>query len=142
MPEPVNLLGKLEDFRFADFRSCFDAVDAAGPGTNVVALVGHSSLRAVAMRDLERPATAAELKAMPGILDDAMRAGAAGRFGIGGRGELAGGNYADIVVFDPLETDRRRSGIGRRHWYQSPAWRRLASARIPASISSSDLGAP
>ena len=78
VPEPVNLLGELEDFRFADFRSYFDAVDAAGPGTNVVALVGHSSLRAVAMRDLERPATATELKAMLGILDDAMHAGAAG----------------------------------------------------------------
>ena len=78
VPEPVNLLGELEDFRFADFRSYFDAVDAAGPGTNVVALVGHSSLRAVAMRNLERPATAAELETMLDLLDDAMRAGAAG----------------------------------------------------------------
>lgn len=78
VPEPINLLGEREDFRFRDFRSYFDAVDEALPGTNVIALVGHSSLRVAAMRDLERPATPAELDTMIGMLDDAMRAGAGG----------------------------------------------------------------
>ena len=78
VPEPINLLGEPGDFRFADFRSYFDAVDAARPATNVVALVGHSSLRVAAMRDLDRPAVAKELDAMIGMLDDAMRAGAGG----------------------------------------------------------------
>ena len=78
VPEPINLLGEPGDFRFADFQSYFDAVDAARPATNVVALVGHSSLRVAAMRDLERPAAPRELDAMIGLLEDAMRAGAGG----------------------------------------------------------------
>ena len=78
VPEPINLLGELGDFRFPDFQSYFDAVDAARPATNVVALVGHSSLRVAAMRDLQRPAAPRELDAMIGMLDDAMRAGAGG----------------------------------------------------------------
>ena len=78
IPEPINLLGEPEDFRFRDFRSYFDAVDEARPSTNVIALVGHSSLRVAAMRDLQRPATPAELDTMLGLLDDAMRAGAGG----------------------------------------------------------------
>ena len=60
------------------FRSYFDAVDEARPSTNVIALVGHSSLRVATMRDLQRPATPAELDTMLGLLDDAMRAGAGG----------------------------------------------------------------
>lgn len=78
VPEPINLLGELGDFRFPDFQSYFDAVDAARPATNVVALVGHSSLRVAAMQDLQRPAAPKELDAMIGMLDDAMRAGAGG----------------------------------------------------------------
>ena len=78
VPEPINLLGDPGDFRFPDFQSYFDAVDAARPATNVVALVGHSSLRVAAMRDLERPATPRELDAMVDMLDDAMRKGAGG----------------------------------------------------------------
>ncbi|MDD9997840.1 MAG: hypothetical protein OXQ89_08865 [Rhodospirillaceae bacterium] len=30
LPEPLNLLGDPSDFRFCDFRSYFDAVDAGG----------------------------------------------------------------------------------------------------------------
>ncbi len=78
VPEPINLLGEPQDFRYRDFGSYFDAVDAARPSTNVIALVGHSSLRVAAMRDLERPATRSELDTMLGILEDAMRAGAGG----------------------------------------------------------------
>ena len=78
LPEPLNLLGKLEDFRFADFGSYFEAVAQAQPSTNVVALVGHSSLRTATMSDLERPASARELREMLGMLDEGMRAGAAG----------------------------------------------------------------
>ena len=78
VPQPINLLGEPGDFRFPDFQSYFDAVDAACPATNVVALVGHSSLRVAAMRDLQRPANSRELDAMIGMLDEAMRAGAGG----------------------------------------------------------------
>ena len=78
LPEPLNLLGEPGHFRFPDFRSYFDAVDAARPATNVVSLVGHSTLRATTMDHLDRRATPAELGAMLDLLDDAMRAGAAG----------------------------------------------------------------
>ncbi|MDE0055152.1 MAG: amidohydrolase family protein [Gammaproteobacteria bacterium] len=68
VPEPINLLGEPKDFRFRDFSSYFDAVDAARPSTNVVALVGHSSLRVAAMPNLERPAQRKELDSMIGML--------------------------------------------------------------------------
>ncbi|MDE0224088.1 MAG: D-aminoacylase [Gammaproteobacteria bacterium] len=78
VPEPINLLGEPKDFRFRDFSSYFDAVDAARPSTNVVALVGHSSLRVAAMPNLERPAQRKELDSMIGMLEEAMRSGAGG----------------------------------------------------------------
>ncbi len=78
LPEPLNLLGNPSDFRFSDFSSYFDAVDAAMPAANVVSLVGHTALRAATMQALDRRATPRELGAMLGLLDEAMRAGAAG----------------------------------------------------------------
>ena len=45
VPDPMNLLGDAEDFRYADFASYRDAVEHAGPAVNVAALVGHTALR-------------------------------------------------------------------------------------------------
>ena len=78
LPEPLNLLGSPADFDYSDFRSYFNAVDRARPVTNVVSLVGHSSLRLACMKDHERIATPLELKNMLDMLDEGMRAGAAG----------------------------------------------------------------
>lgn len=75
---PINLLGKAEDFafhRFADYRRRVD--EKPGP-VNVAALVGHMTLRARAMEDLDRPATAAEIAAMRDDLAEALDAGALG----------------------------------------------------------------
>lgn len=75
---PINLLGKAADFaypRFADYRARVEA--SPGP-VNVAALVGHMTLRARAMDDLERPATAAEIAAMRADLAEALEAGALG----------------------------------------------------------------
>ena len=75
---PINLLGKAEDFdypRFADYRQRVDSTP--GP-VNVAALVGHMTLRARAMDDLERPATQAEIAAMREDLAEALAAGALG----------------------------------------------------------------
>ena len=87
LPEPLNLLGDSSEYRFADFRSYFDAVDAAMPAINVVSLVGHNTLRLATMPDLDRTATPRELRMMLELLDEAMRAGAAG---------LSGGTYYAI----------------------------------------------
>ena len=78
LPEPINLLGSQGDFQYKDFRSYFDAVTTSKPSTNVVALVGHSSLRVVAMQDVDRLAMPIEIDAMTQMLDEAMRAGAHG----------------------------------------------------------------
>ena len=78
LPEPINLLGSKGDFRYKDFRSYFDAVASSKPSTNVVALVGHSTLRVAAMQDTDRLAQSAEIDAMTQMLDEAMLAGASG----------------------------------------------------------------
>lgn len=75
---PINLLGKAADFafpRFADYRRRVE--EAPGP-VNVAALVGHMTLRARAMDELDRPATEAEIAAMREDLAEALDAGALG----------------------------------------------------------------
>ena len=74
---PLNLLGS-DAFSFASFEAYAAAVDAARPAVNVAALVGHTTLRFAAMRDLDRPASSAELDRMLQLLDEAMRHGAHG----------------------------------------------------------------
>ncbi|MDF5756384.1 D-aminoacylase [Spongiactinospora sp. TRM90649] len=54
------------------------AFDAARPSVNVAALVAHIPLRAAAVGFGDRPASAAELDRMRGLLGDALAAGAAG----------------------------------------------------------------
>src|SRR5215469_17359702 len=43
-PDPMNLLGGAEYFRYASFAEYVNAVDAARPAVNVAALVGHTAL--------------------------------------------------------------------------------------------------
>lgn len=78
VPEPINLLGSPTDFRYKDFRSYFDAVAHSKPSVNVVALVGHSSLRVAAMRDVDGVAQPGEIDTMTQMVDEAMRTGASG----------------------------------------------------------------
>src|SRR5690606_13979809 len=44
-PDPMNLLGRREDFVYPTFADYTRAVDAACPSVNVAALVGHTALR-------------------------------------------------------------------------------------------------
>jgi N-acyl-D-amino-acid deacylase len=78
VPEPFNLLGPEPAFHFDSFAEYAAAVDAAQPRVNVVALVGHSTLRAACMTDLTRRASAKEIDAMRERLHAAMQAGASG----------------------------------------------------------------
>ncbi len=78
LPEPINLLGDEDHFKYKDFQSYFDAVNSSKPSTNVVPLVGHSSLRVAAMKALDRVAQPGELEEMTQMVDEAMTAGASG----------------------------------------------------------------
>ncbi|NYI00675.1 N-acyl-D-amino-acid deacylase family protein [Cupriavidus plantarum] len=77
-PDPMNLLGHADAFRYPDFRSYVAAVDAAQPAVNVAALVGHTALRSNHMDRFDRAATAGEIAAMRAQLQEALDAGALG----------------------------------------------------------------
>ena len=99
VPEPFNLLGRASDFTFPDFNAYFNAVNSARPKTNVVALVGHNTLRLAAMKHLDRRATAKEMVEMTGLLRRAMQAGAAG---LSSGLYYAPGKAADNIEICPL----------------------------------------
>ncbi|HEY0708007.1 MAG TPA: amidohydrolase family protein, partial [Polyangia bacterium] len=76
--EPLNLLGGPAVLRYPTFASHVAAVDAANPGVNVGALVGHTALRNNHMDRLDRPATNAEVAGMRTQLSEALDHGALG----------------------------------------------------------------
>ena len=78
VPDPMNLLGRAEDFRYPTFEAYATAVDAARPSVNVAALVGHTSLRSQVMDDFARPASNAEILKMREALRESLDAGALG----------------------------------------------------------------
>lgn len=79
VPAPVNLLGNdASDFPFASFGAYLDHLDRHPAAVNAACLVGHTSLRAAAMADLDRPATATEIDHMQVLLREALQSGAIG----------------------------------------------------------------
>lgn len=78
LPDPMNLLGRADDFRYPTFSDYVAAVRAARPAVNVAALVGHTALRNNHMNRLDRPATSAEIDAMRGQLRESLEDGALG----------------------------------------------------------------
>lgn len=78
--EPMSPLDLLHPQQFChpNMASYARAVDAARPSVNVAALVGHTALRAVAMKEFDRPATPAEIEVMAAHLDTALAQGALG----------------------------------------------------------------
>lgn len=77
-PAPMNLLSRGPQDLFARFASYLDRLDREPAATNVLAQVGHSTLRAAAMDSLDRPATADEVMAMRRSLEGALADGAIG----------------------------------------------------------------
>ena len=77
-PDPMNLLGQQQDFKYPTFASYAKAVEKAQPAVNVAALVGHTALRNNVMDDLQRTATDDEIAQMRTTLDQAMEEGALG----------------------------------------------------------------
>lgn len=78
LPDPMNLLGRPDDFCYATFSEYVDAITEAGPAVNVAALVGHTALRNNHMDRLDRAATPAEIDAMNAQLEASLQAGALG----------------------------------------------------------------
>jgi N-acyl-D-amino-acid deacylase len=77
-PPPLTLLaGTSADF-FANFAEYKAALTNAQPATNFFILAGHTSLRAAAMQNLDRPATAAEMSVMQSMLRTALHDGVSG----------------------------------------------------------------
>jgi N-acyl-D-aspartate/D-glutamate deacylase len=77
-PDPMNLLGEADVFRYPTFAEYAAAVDAAQPAVNVAALVGHTALRNNHMDRLDRAATADEVRGMRAQLTEALDHGALG----------------------------------------------------------------
>ncbi|HEY2339184.1 MAG TPA: amidohydrolase family protein, partial [Steroidobacteraceae bacterium] len=74
---PLSLLGR-EQFRHGTMHAYADAVNAARPGVNVAALLGHTALRMRHMASLDRAANESERAAMAASMQEAMDAGALG----------------------------------------------------------------
>lgn len=76
VPPPLNLLG--DAYRYPTFAAYRAAIEAADPAVNVVAMVGHSTLRVRHMGTLDRAATADEIDAMRADFAQALHEGAIG----------------------------------------------------------------
>jgi N-acyl-D-amino-acid deacylase len=78
LPDPMNLLGCAEDFRYPTFAAYVEAIRAARPAIHVAALIGHTALRNNHMDRLDRTATEPEIEAMRNQLRQALDGGALG----------------------------------------------------------------
>lgn len=78
LPQPLDLLGPSDLFRFGSFGQWIDALQAQPAAVNVIPLVGHTTLRVQVMDDHQREATAPECAAMRTLLQEALDAGAFG----------------------------------------------------------------
>jgi N-acyl-D-aspartate/D-glutamate deacylase len=77
-PDPMNLLGGADAFRYPEFADYVKAVNAAQPAVNVAALIGHTALRNNHMDRLDRVATSDEIAGMREQLSEALEHGALG----------------------------------------------------------------
>lgn len=75
---PLDLLGGSDVFRYDSFASYMAALDADGTPINAAPMVGHTTLRAAVMDDLDRPANDRELAAMQALVRECVEAGAVG----------------------------------------------------------------
>ncbi len=78
LPEPFGLLGPRSVYAFPTVGEYVQRLEQAPPSVNVAMLVGHASVRALAMDRFDRPATDAEIQVMEKALLEALDAGAIG----------------------------------------------------------------
>jgi N-acyl-D-aspartate/D-glutamate deacylase len=67
-----------EELAFDSFGAFLEAIDSARPAVHIAALIGHGSVRELAMGTARRAPRQAELEAMRRIVTEAMHAGAVG----------------------------------------------------------------
>lgn len=77
-PDPINLLGKKAEFHYPSLADYIETLSTNKPNVNVVALVGHTALRAQVMDDLSQAATTEQIEQMRILLKDALAQGAKG----------------------------------------------------------------
>ena len=77
-PPPLDLIGASGAFRYRTVDAYFSELESAPPAVNAAFLVGHSTLRVGTMDSLDRAASAREVAAMRGLLEEGLGAGAVG----------------------------------------------------------------
>jgi N-acyl-D-amino-acid deacylase len=75
---PLDLLGGASEFRFSSFDAYIRALETDGTPVNAAPMVGHTTLRAAVMKDLDRPASDSEIAAMQELIRECVEAGAVG----------------------------------------------------------------
>ena len=78
LPMPLSLMEAPKGQRFTSFAAYMQALRHQPAAINVAALVGHTTLRAVVMPDLNRAAQADEIARMQALLEESLEAGALG----------------------------------------------------------------
>jgi N-acyl-D-amino-acid deacylase len=78
LPMPLSLIGTPVEGRFTSFAAYLDALRRTPASVNVAAMVGHTTLRAVTMAQLDRPANGDEIAQMRQLVDESLQAGAIG----------------------------------------------------------------
>lgn len=124
VPQPLDLLGPGELFRYprlADWRA---AVEAACPAVNAVPLIGHTTLRVAAMADTGRPAADQEIAAMRDLLERAMDDG--------GFGISTGTFYPPAAAAPPEEVIAVCASLAGRRAIFATHLRDEADAIVPA----------
>ena len=109
-PGPLDLVCARPEGYFAAFADYLAALDADPPALNVLAQVGHGSLRVGAMDNLDQAATAIEIKEMRRLLEKSLEEGAIG---------LSTGLFYQIAAAAPteevLELTKALKGAGAIH---------------------------
>jgi N-acyl-D-amino-acid deacylase len=77
-PQPISLAVGVGPHRFPSFAAYLQALREAPPAVNAAPLLGHTTLRARCVADLQRTATEAEIAAMRAHVQEALDAGALG----------------------------------------------------------------
>jgi N-acyl-D-amino-acid deacylase len=78
LPMPLSLIEVPPEGRFTRFAAYLAALRHTPASVNIAAMVGHTTLRAVTMKSLDREASADEIAAMQALLQEALQAGAIG----------------------------------------------------------------